>query len=98
VWQGLFSHTFLPARGNVLLVGDAFGIRLPVSGEGIGTALKSGLLAANSIVSAIESGVPPDGHYLDGIEPILTELRKMVPQFKKSMMRRKAEELRYPWS
>ena len=83
LWQGLFSHTFLPAKGNVLLVGDASGIRLPVSGEGIGTALKSGLLAADSIISAIKSGVPPDGHYLDGIEPILTEFRKMVPQFKR---------------
>jgi len=83
LWQGLFSHTFLPARGNVLLVGDAAGIRLPVSGEGIGTALKSGLLAANSIIKAIKSGVQPDRYYLNEVDVILTEFRKSVSQFKR---------------
>jgi len=83
LWQGLFSHTFLPAKGNVLLVGDASGIRLPLSGEGIGTALKSGLLAADSIISAIKYGVQPDRYYLDEVDNILTVFRKMTPQFKR---------------
>lgn len=90
LWQALFSRTFLPAKGNVLLVGDASGIRLPVSGEGIGTALKSGLLAADSIISAIKSGVQPDRYYLDEVDKILTEFRKMLPQFKRIDTERKS--------
>lgn len=90
LWQGLFSGSFLPAKGNVLLVGDAAGIRLPVSGEGIGTALKSGLLAADSISRAIESGVEPDKYYLNGVDVILTEFRQIAPQFKRINDERKS--------
>ena len=40
-----------PARGNTLLVGDAAGLQFPISGEGIGTALESGLLAADAVAA-----------------------------------------------
>ena len=59
-----------PAKGNALLVGDAAGFLMPVSGEGIGVGIKSALLAASSIVGAGVSGRPPDEDYLREILPI----------------------------
>lgn len=40
------------ARGNVLAVGDAAGLARPFSGEGIGPAVESGLLAAEALTAA----------------------------------------------
>jgi len=74
----LFSGSFSPAKGNVLLAGDAVGLKIFVSGEGIGTALKSGLLAATSIVRAIEVGEKAAGIYLRELEPVIATLR---PQY-----------------
>ena len=56
-WQG---HTYLLHRTSrrrlhgdgVILVGDAAGLALAPSGEGILTAIESGLLAANVILAA----------------------------------------------
>ncbi|MFH1775157.1 MAG: NAD(P)/FAD-dependent oxidoreductase [Chloroflexota bacterium] len=73
----LFSHTFRPAQGNALLVGDAGGLVLPVSGEGIGTAIKSGLLAASAIIATARSGEEPDSRYLAAVEDILTAFKEM---------------------
>jgi geranylgeranyl reductase family protein len=56
LFKQLSSGSFTPAKGNVLLVGDAAGLKIPVNGEGIHTAIKSGLLAANSIVEATRTG------------------------------------------
>ncbi|MEW6440217.1 MAG: geranylgeranyl reductase family protein [bacterium] len=54
-----FRGVFRPlARGRVLMVGDAAGLADPLSGEGIATAMRSGSLAARSIVSAVGSGDP----------------------------------------
>jgi geranylgeranyl reductase family protein len=63
-----FSGHILPVRngtsrvvrGNALLVGDAAGLLEPFTGEGIGYAIRSGQLAAESI-----------GALLDGKEPSL---------------------------
>ncbi len=38
------------ARGNVLAVGDAAGLARPLSGEGVGPALESGILAARCLL------------------------------------------------
>jgi flavin-dependent dehydrogenase len=93
VWKGsclepvmypeLTSHTFKPARGNALLVGDAAGILLPVSGEGIGTSMKSALLAAQSIKRAFESGEPAESVYLSKLEDIISLFGEIYPWFKK---------------
>jgi len=77
--EELFSHAFRPALGNALLVGDAAGLVLPVSGEGIGTAIKSGLLAASALIEAARSGEGPDSHYLAAVEDILTVFKEMYP-------------------
>ncbi len=49
------------ARGNVLAVGEAAGLTRPFSGEGIGSALESGLLAAQALVT--QAGRNPALHY-----------------------------------
>ena len=76
---GLVSGTFLPARGNVLLAGDAGGFVLPITGEGIGTCLQSGLLAADAVVQALKSGRQADGVYLKEIAPMVTAFRNYSP-------------------
>ena len=47
-----------PGRGNLLLVGDAAGLIDPVTGEGIGPALQSALLAAQAIEKSLARGSP----------------------------------------
>jgi geranylgeranyl reductase family protein len=46
-----------PARGRVLLVGDAAGLAEPICAEGITNALRSGLFAAKAI---LEGGMDPE--------------------------------------
>jgi flavin-dependent dehydrogenase len=85
VWEGrcmstdmageLASGKFVPAQGNVLLVGDAGGFMLPV-GEGIGPSFKSGLLAGDSILAAHESGEDADQVYFENLEPMLLAFGK----------------------
>jgi flavin-dependent dehydrogenase len=50
------------------LVGDAAGFILPLSGEGIGTALKSGLLAATSVIEASRNNNQASHLYLDHLK------------------------------
>jgi len=86
VWQGacavarlpgaLVSRTFLPAKKNILLAGEAGGFVIPITAEGIGTSLKSGLLAADSIFQAVNSDRQADEIYLKGIEPIITVFKE----------------------
>lgn len=75
--EELISHTFLPAKGNVLLVGDAGSLVLPISGEGIGTALRTGLLAADSILKAMESDKQADRIYLSQVENFVSIVREV---------------------
>jgi flavin-dependent dehydrogenase len=76
---GLVSGAFLPARRNVLLAGDAGGFVLPITGEGIGTCLQSGLLAADAVIRAAKSDRPADEDYLRGIRPIVAAFREFLP-------------------
>lgn len=82
IYRELTSHAFRPARGNAVLVGDAAGLAMPVSGEGIGTGVKSALLAASSIKRAIESGEPADATYLPGIDGIISMFGEIYPWFR----------------
>jgi geranylgeranyl reductase family protein len=49
-----------PGRGNVLLAGDAAGFVDPITGEGIGHALASGRMAAQSAQLALREARPGD--------------------------------------
>ena len=67
LYRELFTGRFRPARGNALLVGDAAGLNIPVTGEGIGTALKSSLEAARAVLRAQKSGTMAAEVYLPTI-------------------------------
>ncbi len=82
MYKQVTSYTFSPAKGNALLVGDASGFCMPVSGEGIGPGIKSGLLAADSIIRAIESGGQPDRIYLTKVGGIISVFKEIYPRFK----------------
>ena len=69
-WRRWRGHAYLLARAmraaaadGLLLVGDAAGVASAESGEGIGPAVESGILAANAIVTAAgrytEAGLRP---------------------------------------
>jgi flavin-dependent dehydrogenase len=54
-----FRRVRLPvARGRLLLTGDAAGFADPLSGEGIGTAMQSGWLAADCLGTVLRDGLP----------------------------------------
>jgi len=79
LYKELFSGTFVPARGNILLVGDAGGLLVPVSGEGIGTAMISGLSAATAVVRAVETGEKAENYYLEDINDMLSKFKQIYP-------------------
>lgn len=77
---GAFRKT--PGKGAVLLAGDAAGLVDPITGEGIGYALKSGQLAARAAVEALSTGQPARALalYSRALRPIHHALRmaKMI--------------------
>lgn len=75
----LATGHFIPARENILVVGDAALLQIPVSGEGIGIALKSGLLAAHSVAEAMASKRDVVGIYIRRLEPLLNILKELYP-------------------
>jgi menaquinone-9 beta-reductase len=87
LFEHLATGRFTPARGNTLLVGDAAGLQFPISGEGIGTALQSGLLAAEAVAAAAGStggasggtagGGDAAARYLEALAPLQATLADM---------------------
>ncbi len=54
-----FRKVCLPVtHGRLLLTGDAAGFADPLSGEGIGTAMQSGWMAADCVANALRHGIP----------------------------------------
>jgi flavin-dependent dehydrogenase len=81
----LLSGSFVPARGNILLVGDAGGLLVPITGEGIGTAMMSGFSAAAAVVRAAESGGKAAKYYLENIDDMLSKFKQiysLAPKFR----------------
>jgi flavin-dependent dehydrogenase len=87
LYRWLFSGSFLPARGNSLLVGDAAGFILPLSGKGIGTALKSGLLAATLVIEASRNNNQASHLYLDHLKDLLSKIQDLYSYVKKILER-----------
>ncbi|MFA5316790.1 MAG: NAD(P)/FAD-dependent oxidoreductase [Dehalococcoidales bacterium] len=106
VWQGgciepvlhrqLFDGSFLPASGNALLIGDAAGLLMPVSSEGIGAAIKSGLAAAKAIGKALQSDGVAAEIYLDSLKTTLDVYRELAQGFKEIIAEAKAGGGRLP--
>lgn len=74
----LVSGGFRPARGNALLVGDAAGLILPITFEGIGAAVLSGRHASEAIVAASSGGAPAAERYADAIAPIVRAIGRLA--------------------
>lgn len=74
-----FPDPFPLAKDNALLVGNAAGLVKPVTGEGIGTAVKSGLMAAESVIRAIKRGEKADKFYLPMAQDLVSRLNCMYP-------------------
>lgn len=79
MWFREIFSTFFPARGKVLLIGDASGIRFPVTAEGIGTGIRCGLMAADAIKKAIDKQGAADSLYLDEAQILYRDLAKLAP-------------------
>ncbi|NQT73355.1 MAG: NAD(P)/FAD-dependent oxidoreductase [Chloroflexi bacterium] len=75
LYRELFTGEFRPARGNALIIGDAAGLNMPVTGEGVGTSLKSGLDAAKSIIQSEETGDKSDITYLQTIDELVAKFQ-----------------------
>jgi len=73
----LLNGVFIPARDNALLVGDAAGVLFPFTQEGIGPALKSGLLAAEAVTEAISGKGTSGDCYLKKIEGLKLFLKEL---------------------
>jgi len=73
----LLSGAFQPARGNVLLIGDAAGLILPITFEGIGSALKSGILAAEAIIKGLDHQKEVGSSYVKSLGPILETIGRL---------------------
>ncbi|MFQ5826558.1 MAG: NAD(P)/FAD-dependent oxidoreductase [Dehalococcoidia bacterium] len=73
--RDLLTGTFLPAKGNALLVGDAAGLAMPVTGEGIGTAMQSAVVAAASVAAAIKENRKAEEFFHKGMRGLLEGLK-----------------------
>jgi flavin-dependent dehydrogenase len=73
----LVSGAFKPAKKNILLIGDAAGVILPITFEGIGSALKSGILAAEAIINRFDDGSQTASLYLKSLEPMVETIRRL---------------------
>jgi flavin-dependent dehydrogenase len=75
--QGLLAGSFIPAQENVLLIGDAAGLFFPNTFEGIGPALKSGLLAADSVAETTPVKRKAARIYLHELKSFLGPLKSL---------------------
>jgi flavin-dependent dehydrogenase len=91
VHEQLIDGTFAPAKDRVLLAGDAAGFQLPTS-EGIGTALLSGIMAAESIDHAVRKGDPAAGLYLRSVSVIINTIEKQLVMAKNSRYKETSQD------
>jgi len=88
--RGSFSSLFPIARNNALLVGDAAGLIKPVTGEGISTAIKSGIMAAEAIIKAQQEDKKAEEFYLSEALDTFAPLETIYPPA--GIMREKARQ------
>jgi len=81
--DALVSGSFVPAKGNVLLVGDAAGLIFPITFEGIGSALKSGLMAAEAIFEKENHHGDVADIYLEKLKSVIKTIGELVEVNKK---------------
>jgi geranylgeranyl reductase family protein len=76
-WLKMGAVGTVPARGNVLLVGDAAGLVNPLQGEGIAQAMASGRAAAEAITAAGPAGA--SGRYRAALYAMTGHQRRNAP-------------------
>jgi geranylgeranyl reductase family protein len=76
-WLKMGMIGTVPARGTVLLAGDAAGLINPLQGEGIAQAMASGRAAATAILSGGAAGA--SGHYRDALRALTAHHRINAP-------------------
>ncbi len=79
MWPRELFSTFYPAKGRVLLVGDASGLRFPVTAEGIGTGVSCGQMAASAIKKALDNKGKADDLYFNEAKKLYADLEKLSP-------------------
>lgn len=75
--EDLLSGAFQPAQKNAILIGDAAGLLLPITFEGIGSALKSGLLAADAIFRYFDQAAQAASSYIETLAPLLKVIGRL---------------------
>lgn len=75
--QRPFPGPFPLAKDNALIVGNAAGLNIPITGEGINTAIKSGLMAADAVIKASDKGEKAADFYLSTCQDMLSTLENM---------------------
>ena len=93
IHENLIDGSFRPAKGRVLLTGDAAGFQLPTS-EGIGTALLSGIMAADSIVEAEKGGLQAAPSYLQRVSLIIETIERQLSAANNSRYKETGWDLR----
>ncbi len=73
----LINGSLRPARGNILLVGDAAGLMDTREGGSIGLAVRTGELAAECIVRSEKEGDKAESHYLEAMKSVIAVIAKM---------------------
>ncbi|MBI2934146.1 MAG: NAD(P)/FAD-dependent oxidoreductase, partial [Chloroflexi bacterium] len=76
LFSQLISGKFVPATGNALLVGDAAGLLMPITGEGINLALKSGMLAAEAVSESSKDRKTAAACYQPKLSAIMETIRE----------------------
>jgi len=76
--EDLAEGIFVPAKGKVLLTGDAGGFMSPNSLGGIELGIRTGLMAADAAKKAQETGQNVDQIYLGEIEPIISLFQEEI--------------------
>ena len=67
------------AKDNALIVGNAAGLIIPLTGEGIGTALRSGFTAADAVLKARENNRKAEEFYLSMSQDLLSTIESLYP-------------------
>lgn len=73
----LIDGSLRPARGSILLVGDAAGLMDTREGGNIGLAVRTGQMAADSVVKSQQQGTRAEDHYLASMQSIISIVGRM---------------------
>ncbi len=74
-----FPGPYPLAKDNALITGNAAGLNVPMTGEGINTAIKSGLMAAEAVIEAGRRNGKAADFYVPTCQGLLSTLWGMYP-------------------